>query len=101
MLVATMDNVKFAYDNLSEDLKSVMPLSKDSASELLFTHNNSSIRVGTSMRSGTLQYLHISEFGKICAKYPDKAEEVITGSIPAVPANGVIFIESSAEGADG
>lgn len=95
------DKVKFAYDNLPEELKSVMPLSKDSASELLFTHNNSSIRVGTSMRSGTLQYLHISEFGKICAKYPDKAEEVITGSIPAVPANGVIFIESTAEGADG
>lgn len=36
------------------------------------------------MRSGTLQYLHVSEFGKICAKFPDKAKEVLTGSIPAV-----------------
>lgn len=95
------DKVKFAYDNLPEELKQAMPLGKDSATELLFTHNNSSIRVGTSMRSGTLQYLHVSEFGKICAKYPDKADEVITGSIPAVPSNGVIFIESTAEGADG
>lgn len=95
------DKVKFAYDNLPEELKAVMPLKIDSASELLFTHNNSSVRVGTSMRSGTLQYLHVSEFGKICAKYPDKATEVITGSIPAVPSNGIIFIESTAEGPDG
>ncbi|NLZ41295.1 MAG: terminase, partial [Comamonadaceae bacterium] len=45
--------------------------------------------------------LHVSEFGKICAKYPDKAQEVVTGSIPAVPMNGVLVIESTAEGHDG
>lgn len=95
------DKVKFAYDNLPEELRAAMPLSRDSASELLFNHNNSSIRVGTSMRSGTLQYLHVSEFGKICAKFPDRAKEVITGSIPSVPTNGIIFIESTAEGQDG
>jgi hypothetical protein len=95
------DKVKHAYDNLPEELRKVMTLSRDSASELLFSHNNSSIRVGTSMRSGTLQYLHISEFGKICAKFPDRAKEVVTGSIPSVPTNGVIFIESTAEGQEG
>ena len=78
-----------------------MPLARDSASELLFSHNNSSIRVATSMRSGTIHRLHVSEFGKICAKYPDKAVEVITGSIPAVPLNGILIIESTAEGQDG
>jgi len=95
------DKVKFAYDNLPPALKTAMPLQRDSASELLFAHNNSSIKVATSMRSGTLQYLHISEFGKICARSPEKAKEVITGSIPTVPSNGVIFIESTAEGRDG
>tara|TARA_R110000787_G_scaffold279940_1_gene390369 strand:- start:1336 stop:2907 length:1572 start_codon:yes stop_codon:yes gene_type:complete len=95
------DKVCFAYDNLPPSLKAAMPLSRDSASELLFAHNNSSIRVATSARSGTLQYLHISEFGKICAKFPDRADEVITGSIPAVPTNGMVFIESTAEGQDG
>ena len=53
------------------------------------------------MRSGTIHRLHVSEFGKICAKYPDKAQEVVTGSIPAVPMNGVLVIESTAEGRDG
>lgn len=95
------DKVKFAYDNLPPELKAAMPLKADNADELLFAHNNSSVRVATSMRSGTIHRLHISEFGKICAKYPDKAKEVVTGSIPAVPLNGITVIESTAEGTDG
>jgi hypothetical protein len=92
------DKVKFAYNNLPADLRAAMPLAKNSATELVFGHNNSSLRVATSMRSGTLDRLLISEFGKICAKYPDKATEVLTGSLPAVPLNGIAIIESTAEG---
>lgn len=95
------DKVKVAYENLPEYLREAMPLKRDSQSELLFSHNNSAIRVATSARSGTLQYLHVSEFGKICAKYPERAKEVVTGSIPAVTNNGLIFIESTAEGQEG
>lgn len=95
------DKVKFAYDNLPDVLKAAMPLEADNADELLFAHNNSSIRVGTSMRSGTIHRLHVSEYGKICAKYPDKAQEVATGSLPAVPLTGITVIESTAEGAEG
>ena len=95
------DKVKFAYDNLPPELKEQFPLATDKASELLFAHNNSSIRVATSMRSGTIHRLHISEFGKICAKYPQKAAEVMTGSIPAVPKTGILVIESTAEGQEG
>lgn len=95
------DKVKFAYDNLPPVLKQAMPLKQDNASELLFGHNNSSIRVATSMRSGTFHRLHVSEFGKICAKFPDKAQEVITGSLPTVPLNGIVVIESTAEGREG
>jgi hypothetical protein len=93
--------VKYAYDTLPDWLRERMPLAKATASELEFAHNGSSIRVATSMRSGTIHRLHISEFGKICAKYPDKAREVVTGSIPAVPKTGVCIIESTAEGQDG
>lgn len=95
------DKVKLAYENMPASLRQAMPLKRDSASELLFGHNNSSIRVATSMRSGTIHRLHISEFGKICAKFPDKAKEVITGSLPAVPLSGITIIESTAEGQDG
>lgn len=95
------DKVKFAYLNLPTQIRERFPLARDSAVELLFAHNNSSVRVATSVRSGTIHRLHISEFGKICAKYPDKAAEVVTGSIPAVPTSGIVVIESTAEGREG
>jgi hypothetical protein len=95
------DKVKFAYEQMPEFLKAMMPLTKCSTKEIMFGHNGSSIRVATSVRSGTIHRLHISEFGKICAKYPDKANEVMTGSIPAVPKSGLLVIESTAEGQDG
>lgn len=93
--------VRFAYDQLPDFMRAWFPLAKSTASELEFGHNGSSIRVATSMRSGTIHRLHVSEFGKICAKYPDKAKEVVTGSIPAVPKSGICIIESTAEGQDG
>ncbi|MET3512753.1 hypothetical protein ABIC63_000518 [Pseudacidovorax sp. 1753] len=95
------DKVRFAYNNLPAEIRERFPLARDSAVELLFAHNNSSVRVATSMRSGTIHRLHVSEFGKICAKFPDKAQEVVTGSIPAVPLTGILVIESTAEGREG
>jgi hypothetical protein len=85
------DKVKYPYDNLPEQLKAARPIIKDSADELLFD-NNSSIRVGTSMRSGTLQFLHIGEYGKLCAQFPDKAREVRTGALNTVQAGQVVFL---------
>lgn len=92
--------VKFAYDSLSFDLKAVLRINTDNARELQLS-NGSSLRVGTSMRSSTLQYLHISEFGKICAKFPEKAREIITGSLNALAPGQYVFIESTAEGREG
>lgn len=92
--------IKFAYDMLPPVLRAAYPLAKCTESELILA-NGSSIAVATSMRGDTLHYLHISEFGKICAKFPHRAEEIITGTIPAVAGGGMIFIESTAEGQDG
>lgn len=94
------DKVKFPYDNLPDGIKSAIPILHDNATELMLG-NNSSVRVGTSLRSGTLQYLHISEYGKLCAKYPEKAREVRTGALNTVQAGQVAFIESTAEGQEG
>ena len=94
------DKIKFAYDNLPEDLKYKLEARTDSADELQFS-NGSRIRVGTSLRSGTLQYLHISEFGKLCAKHPERAREVISGALNTVAPGQFVFIESTAEGAYG
>lgn len=91
--------VKFPYDNLPDGLKAALPTTKDAADALHFA-NGSSVHVTTSARSGTLQRLHISEFGKICAQYPQKAREIVTGSFPAAE-HGRITIESTAEGQEG
>ena len=53
------------------------------------------------MRSGTLQYLHVSEYGQLCARFPDKAREVRTGALNTVQAGQIVFIESTAEGSEG
>ena len=63
------DKIKFAYDNLPQTIRDMMPIVSSNTSEMMFA-NNSSVRVATSMRSGTLQFLHISEFGKIAAEFP-------------------------------
>lgn len=94
------NKVKFAYEHLPDEIKALNPPISETKSELVFS-NGSSIYVGTSARSGTLQFLHISEYGKICRRFPDKAQEIKTGSIPAVHAGGLIFIESTAEGTGG
>lgn len=91
--------VKFPYDNLPEQIRALKGMRNDRAGLLRFG-NGSSIRVATSVRSGTLQRLHVSEFGKICAKYPQKAREIVTGSFPAAGKNP-ITIESTAEGQEG
>lgn len=92
--------IKFAYDNLPPIVKEAVSADNDTANMLKFS-NGSSIRVGTSLRSSTLQYLHISEFGKICTQYPDKAREIMTGSLNTLAAGQYVFIESTAEGREG
>lgn len=94
------DKVKFAYDNLPAEIIASRPAVEDSA-KCLKLSNGSTIRVGTSLRSGTIQLLHISEFGKICAKYPEKAREIVTGAFNTVEVGQFIFVESTAEGRSG
>lgn len=94
------DKVKFPYSQLPEQIRQQVSIRSDNATEMLLS-NNSALSIDTSHRSGTLQYLHISEHGKICAKYPDKAQEVRTGALNTVQAGQMIFIESTAEGQSG
>jgi hypothetical protein len=94
------DKIKYAYDHLPVTFRKIRAADNDSAESLRF-NNGSSIRVGTSLRSGTLQRLHVSEFGKLCAKYPERATEVVTGAFNTVAAGQVITVESTAEGRAG
>ena len=94
------EKVKYAYDKLPAEIRAANPASNDAAGELVFSKGGS-LYVSTSFRGGTLRYLHVSEFGKICAKAPYKAREIVTGAFEAVAADCFITIESTAEGRAG
>lgn len=88
------DKISFAYERLPEYVKLMRPLTTDTVTEMKWS-NGSSMVVSVSTRATTLQYLHVSEYGIICAKFPEKANEIQTGSLPSVDAGGVIVIEST------
>lgn len=93
--------IKFAWDNLPTLLQENLGLPKtETVGELSFP-NGSKIFVARSTRGDSLQFLHVSEFAKICAKYPEKAKEIVTGAINSVEQGNFVSIESTAEGKEG
>ena len=92
--------IKFAYSRLPEGLRASIPLLKQNSETVEFG-NGSIINVGTSHRGGTLQILHVSEYGKISAERPERAREIKTGAFGTVHAGQFIHVESTAEGTGG
>lgn len=94
------EKVEFAYDRLPEQIRLANPVKLKNTGEIVF-EKGGSVTVDTSFRGGTLQYLHVSEMGKISKKYPEKAKEIVTGALPAVGIKGTATFESTAEGREG
>lgn len=89
--------IKFAWNRLPVYVREkVAPLKFNTKHELVMEHG-SSMLVSTSTRGTTLQYLHVSEYGKICEKDPIHANEIMEGSFPSVDQSGVIVVESTVE----
>ena len=103
------NKIKFAYRNIKPSVIQMLammgyelPSPRNDRGNAYKFSNDSGISVSTGFRGGTLQSLHISEFGKICKKFPEKAKEIVLGAFPAVSgAGGTITIESTAEGKQG
>lgn len=107
LIADTLDNakglltrIKFAYERMPSDIRAVVTITTDNAQQIEFS-NNSSVEVGVSLRSSTKNFLHISEYGKICAKQPDKAKEIKSGALNTMARGQLGFIESTAEGRGG
>jgi len=94
------EKVKFPYESLPEQLRSVCESKIDTANHMKFS-NGSSIRVEATGRSGTFQFLHVSEFAKICKDYPEKAREIINGALNTIHKGNIVFIECTPAGAEG
>ncbi len=93
-----------AFGIAPKSFKSLWGLDTSTSNKLKFDFSNnnfSSMIVSNSGRSGTNNRVHCSEYGKLCVKYPAKADEFISGTIPSVPPEGRIDIESTAEGMGG
>ncbi len=90
---------KLLWKELAPQVKSFLGLSpsKDNTEAIKFS-NGSTLLIGVSFRSQTLQRLHISELGKIAAENPRRVEETFTGSLQALAAGNYATIESTAEG---
>ena len=71
---------------------------KDDASTLRLKEQNTSIVATARARSGTYQFLHVSELGKMSIKDPARANEVKTGALPTVSVNAIVVYESTHEG---
>lgn len=107
LVADTIDNakgllkrIKFAYERLPAEIKAAVPIKTDNAYEIELC-NGSGIEVGVSLRSGTKNLIHVSEYGKICAKAPDKAKEIKSGTLNTIAPRQLVFIESTAEGRAG
>jgi len=91
--------ISLAWKNFDPDLKKLLNIHKTTDStQMLGFSNNSSVRVGTTLHSGTYQYLHVSEYAPLCKDFPEKAEKIKKSAFPTVPQDGFIIIESTAEG---
>lgn len=95
-----LERIKFSYEHLPQELRERRPIEASNTTEVKFG-NGSSVEVGVSLRSGTKNFLHISEYGKVCAKQPERAKEIKSGSLNTVAPGQLVFIESTAEGRAG
>ena len=105
--------MKIAYENLDNEelhpdtwrfgkkLKELITIEKgqntENPEEIIFS-NKSQVYTSTTMRGGTLQYLHVSEYGKIAVKNQEKAREIIAGSENACHEGSITVYETTHEG---
>lgn len=95
--------IKFAYDNLgltplgAAFAQTIVTVNPTNDHTITFS-NGSQIYAATSLRGGTINFLWISELGKIAMDDKQKAEEIMGGSLEAVHPGNIIVIESTHEG---
>lgn len=97
--------IAFAWEQFHPTLKDLYGVDSKTSKTLKFDFGKgkgfSSIAVDTSGRSGTYQRVHVTELAEISKKYPKKVPDIIEGTIPAIPSNGRVDVESTSQGASG
>lgn len=96
-----MAKCAFAFKKMDEDLLEGLGITAKITAKMITFSNGATLEAGITFRSGQCDILLVSELGKMAAKMPQKATEVVTGSFPTVHRGGMIIVESTAEGKDG
>jgi hypothetical protein len=84
---------KFAWDNLDDSIKKLYDVKYDNVRELSFSATGSKLYVALDLRGDTIHHLHISELN-----FMKDLQDKFAESLEAVPKNGTITIESTANG---
>ena len=95
------DTLKLAYKNLPEPFKQLLPVDGEPSKTSIAFKNGSIVEVSTNARGTSPSILHVSELARIAKENPGKSREIITGTITAVPPDGLVFVESTADGQEG
>jgi len=99
------EKILFALDNLPSWAKTMFSETESQTQRQVIFANGSSMAVQTSARSGTVNYLHVSELGPIDFSAPWKADEVVSGSLNTTnteyQSGNMITIESTSKGPKG
>ena len=94
-----VNRIQRCWQKLSEweEYASAIEVERANSEELKF-NTGSMISANTSGRGGTaVQFLHVSELGPIDFDDPKRADEIISGAMPAAD-EGIQIIESTAKG---
>lgn len=103
------NKVALAWANFFPKFRSLYTMDMDSARKLKVSYRDeenarlfaSSMTVDSTGRAGTFSQLHVTEFAKIAMEFPERAKEIISGSIPTIPGSGKVLIESTSQGSKG
>ncbi len=109
--------IKFAYKSMPDFLKDLVYVNSMSAAQIELGHDGlreangdmkqmkdqpgkvvSRISVSLSGRSDAISKAHISELAYVDRYAPEKAIEILDGTIPALPHDGELTIESTSQG---
>ena len=95
-----LNAIRIMYDHLPPDLKSTLEITKNNTQEIGFS-NGSSIQVSVSFVSGTLQWLHVTEFAKLAENNPKAANDILQGSKETIGMGNYFILECTSRGPGG
>ena len=98
--VEAFQKILFAFSMLPPQIHDLVNRTNDSKDTVALS-NGSSAKVSVSTRSGTVNFLHVSEYAVTDYKSPKKCEEIDTGALPSVAKDQIVVIESTNKGHQG